>query len=786
MINPKIVIKKSDSDKKTSAGKFNADEGINYSKIEEIIKKRESELNAKYEEKYEDFEKKRQEYKRKLEKQLEEIREREAKIADEKIKREQGYTEERKKVDEELFNKREAMEKELNELYSQKMKDISDKIGAFEKERREKLEKDYETRKNESEKKLAEFEKSMESKKTESEKKLTEFEKLNESKIEEYSKLDDKERILNNREKKYNQLDKVIEEEAERMAREKILKSESDYTRLERANNELREELISTKEINDKIKKLEIILGNDTKTWIKEFDDLKKQAENLKKELLNRPGKEIEVQLDAAKKEIGNLNIKTERLSNEKSELIKENQKVKAAEIEKAALDDEKKILEARIKAKDLEVKKLEQDIERISLIAERKQDRDARISDIEKPIPEFDIIKQREKDIDISEIEWLDNIINKCNEYKIKFSKRIVYAYHTALKTADWSPLTILSGVSGTGKSILPKLYAHFGGMNFLNVSVQPNWDSQESMLGYFNAMDNRFDAKPVLRLLAQSQKENTNNYKGLKDTMTLILLDEMNLAYIELYFAEFLSKLESRRDSKSDSLDRIPVKLGSGLEDYNLELGRNILWTGTINQDETTKSLSDKVLDRGIIINFPRPEKLERREEQFLLGQDKFKEAPLLPKKIWRSWLTRKIEFTDKIIEPYKDIVEEINKYLSVVSRALGHRVWQSVEYYMANYPGVKEANEKKDSNELNKLMRRSFEDQLVQKIMPKLRGIETRGYQNTDCLVKIGEMLEREKYNIVEDYKQACKSGYGFNWNGAKYLKEETEEQNEKNNG
>ncbi|HIB83311.1 MAG TPA: chromosome partitioning protein ParA, partial [Chromatiaceae bacterium] len=201
-------------------------------------------------------------------------------------------------------------------------------------------------------------------------------------------------------------------------------------------------------------------------------------------------------------------------------------------------------------------------------------------------------------------------------------FNPRILKAFHTALKTAEWSPITVLAGVSGTGKSELPRLYSHFGGLMYEPLSVQPNWDSQESMLGFFNSIDNKFDAQPVLRFLAQSQKsweEGDDGYPGLEDAVCMILLDEMNLAHPELYWSEFLSKLETRRgkSGKGGGIDLpfIPVKIGAGMLPYELKLGRNVLWAGTMNQDETTKSLSDKVLDRSIIIHFPRPTTLKRR---------------------------------------------------------------------------------------------------------------------------------------------------------------------------
>ena len=183
--------------------------------------------------------------------------------------------------------------------------------------------------------------------------------------------------------------------------------------------------------------------------------------------------------------------------------------------------------------------------------------------------------------------MEWFNNVSKKIKEYGLEFNPRILKAFHTALKTAEWSPLAVLAGVSGTGKSELPQLYAKFGGINCLNVPVQPNWDSQEAMLGYYNTVSSRFEAQPLLQYLVQTQTpncertENHDEYKcSLKDQMNIVLLDEMNLAHIEQYFAEFLSKLEERR-GKEESDAQFPalaVKLG-GTDSYPLPMGRNVL---------------------------------------------------------------------------------------------------------------------------------------------------------------------------------------------------------------
>jgi len=327
---------------------------------------------------------------------------------------------------------------------------------------------------------------------------------------------------------------------------------------------------------------------------------------------------------------------------------------------------------------------------------------------------------------------------------------------------------------VSGTGKSALPQLYSDFGGLNYLSLAVQPNWDSQESMLGFFNSIDNKFDAQPVLRLLAQSQEPKTDDYPGLKDNMNLILLDEMNLAHIELYFAEFLSKLEERRGKDNNHIPKLAVKLGSGMTPFDLELGRNVLWCGTMNQDETTKSLSDKVLDRGIIINFPRPTVLKSKRE-LSKTTAKIGTADLLNKKTWMNWLQWKSTLNEEETKRYKGFIEEMNGYLSKAGRALGHRVWQSIEYYMSNYPLINSNREE--------TLRIAFEDQLVQKVMPKLRGIETRGKTKTECLDKIRKQIADANYNLVDDFDFACEFGYGqFIWNSANYLKEETKKSTE----
>lgn len=496
------------------------------------------------------------------------------------------------------------------------------------------------------------------------------------------------------------------------------------------------------------------------------------------REELKRPSQELEEYYDNHRAEVTRLEQDKQILQNEKRELQRDLDTQEQLEYDQERLETKHKSLEVRYDAVVADNNKLQEDLKRLRPAYNKPEDIEKRTKSIKRPyIKEF---VPRRQEATINELEWLDTIRSGINNYGLKFSYRILCAFHTALKIAEWSPLTVLAGVSGTGKSELPKLYSHFGGINFINIPVQPNWDSQESMLGYFNSISASYEAQPMLNFLVQSREklvtnseDPKDNYNGLDDTVSLVLLDEMNLAHVELYFADFLSKLEQRRGASKSALPYIDINLGSDVDPYKLSLGRNVLFAGTMNQDETTKSLSDKVIDRGTSIYFPRPNSLERRKELKSLP----KQADLLPIKMWGKWVETKSELEVETIKSYKELIEEINEYLGADGKALGHRVWQSIEYYMVNHPLVIGLDAEQYPDEHKNALKFAFEDQLVQKVMPKLRGIETRGYAKEHCLDPIRDILVKEKLDILDDFDKAMRIGHGqFNWASADYLNNE----------
>ena len=505
-------------------------------------------------------------------------------------------------------------------------------------------------------------------------------------------------------------------------------------------------------------------------TWGGKPDALKQELKQLREENARYQEKINSLPSLGLQDELKDEKARKEQLESRCKTLEEQNKIFRQDAAELQELRENKEKQEYALRSANLERDNANKENEKLQQILNRylqpeaqKQERDERVKELSIPyrtnIPKQDYGAQPK-----SELEWLQNIEQQCRDYGIVFPTRLLYAFHTALKIADWSSITILSGISGTGKSELPRLYARFGGINFYMASVQPNWDSQEAMLGYFNSIDNRFEATDLLRFLVQSVNRGESNIpvtdkngQPQKDShgkprmklippsqepwplgayMSIILLDEMNLAHVEHYFAEFLSKLEARRGLILDDVPAINVNLGAGCEPYKLYLRRNVLWVGTMNQDETTKTLSDKVLDRGITITFPTPKTLESRPRMGELPSEACDH--MLSHWTWNSWCknaeSKNEEFQNRM-KQYRKIIEALNEEMGKSGRAVGHRVWQSIEYYIANYPLVIE--NRKDETEstplstaLQNAMDMAFEDQLVQKIMPKLRGIENNG--------------------------------------------------------
>ena len=160
-------------------------------------------------------------------------------------------------------------------------------------------------------------------------------------------------------------------------------------------------------------------------------------------------------------------------------------------------------------------------------------------------------------------------------------------------------SKLIILEGISGTGKTSMAYALGKFFNFDSALIPVQPSWKDRSELLGYYNEFTKKFNESEFLRALY------TTTYR--KD-LDVIVLDEMNLARIEYYFAEFLSIMEMR-DTSDWLIDLIPsTQPGdpANLKDGKLLIPQNVVFFGTANNDDSTFTISDKVYDRAISLFF------------------------------------------------------------------------------------------------------------------------------------------------------------------------------------
>ena len=160
-------------------------------------------------------------------------------------------------------------------------------------------------------------------------------------------------------------------------------------------------------------------------------------------------------------------------------------------------------------------------------------------------------------------------------------------------------SKLIILEGISGTGKTSLAYALGKFFNFDSAIIPVQPSWKDRSELLGYYNEFTKKFNETEFLRALY------TTTYR---QDLDVIVLDEMNLARVEYYFAEFLSVMEMR-----DTNDWVIDLIGSTAPDdpINLKEGKllipqNVIFFGTANNDDSTFTISDKVYDRAISLFF------------------------------------------------------------------------------------------------------------------------------------------------------------------------------------
>ncbi len=180
------------------------------------------------------------------------------------------------------------------------------------------------------------------------------------------------------------------------------------------------------------------------------------------------------------------------------------------------------------------------------------------------------------------------------CTELQLYYTPEIVRRYVAGMAA---SKLLILEGISGTGKTSLPYSFSRYLDNPATIVSVQPSYRDRTEIMGYFNEFSKRFNETEFLRAMYEA---------GLRADPSTIVLDEMNLARVEYYFAEILSVLEMPSHDEW-VLDLVPTAWAGdpkGLHDGKITVPDSLWFVGTANNDDSTFTITDKVYDRAIPI--------------------------------------------------------------------------------------------------------------------------------------------------------------------------------------
>lgn len=285
-----------------------------------------------------------------------------------------------------------------------------------------------------------------------------------------------------------------------------------------------------------------------------------------------------------------------------------------------------------------------------------------------------------------------------------------------------------------------------------YIFLSVRPDWRDSKLLLGYYNPITGKYNKTKLLDFIMQAIEDYKNN--GENALPYIIILDEMNLAHVEYYFADFLSVLESGRDEKGftresiklHDVDEVEEKQGVPKE---IKLPPNLYIVGTVNIDETTYMFSPKVLDRAFVIEFhevdlenypPREEKLDEDHVvalRNLILEDLRRDGKFLN--------YSKHEINEAVRELDLSKVRILNEVLEPYDLHFGYRVVDEIALFLKN---AKESREKgivsfENEDEI-------FDLALLMKVLPKFHG-NRRKLEKPLLLVlkfaKTGEIREED---------------------------------------
>ena len=301
-------------------------------------------------------------------------------------------------------------------------------------------------------------------------------------------------------------------------------------------------------------------------------------------------------------------------------------------------------------------------------------------------------LVKQKPSGRDLT-TPPLKDIQQRVAKQGLRIDDRLLRRYHLALQTRKF---VILSGVSGTGKTWLTQAYAEAINAEYQLVPVAPNWTTNEDLLGYFNPITLKYHDTDFNRFLREAATE----YRRAKKEERLVkpyhlVLDEMNLARVEYYFAKFLSVMEVRMRQETAGEEILESEL----------LTPNLYFIGTVNVDETTHGFADKVYDRAQLIELTVD---GPQLEEYLVKEACDKACVEVLMQVWDA-----VHF----VAPF------------------AFRVMDEIVTYV------------KQAEKLSVPWNEALDEQLLQKVLPKFKGVDSRVEKALENFLVIAEKNKLE---------------------------------------
>ena len=233
-----------------------------------------------------------------------------------------------------------------------------------------------------------------------------------------------------------------------------------------------------------------------------------------------------------------------------------------------------------------------------------------AKLSTLDKQYEKNEIFVETPNQEQLTLNQIVDMFVNyAASQHKLYYEKAVIRSFFSGMAITK---VLILEGISGTGKTSLPYALGKFFDHPTTICSVQPSWRDRGDLLGYLNEFTKTFNETDFLVSLYEST---------YREDLSLIVLDEMNLARIEYYFAEFLSIMEMpdisewKIDVVATPNETDPKHITNG----KILVPQSLWFVGTANQDDSTFTITDKVYDRTVTLD------LNKKADPF--------DAPLTP---------------------------------------------------------------------------------------------------------------------------------------------------------